>query len=67
MELVCVRDGNGQDAVAIPMKPVKGADGLTFEAPFDVPESGRFSYGVRARPHHDDMPNPFATHLVTWA
>ncbi len=62
-----MRDGNGQDAVAIPMKPVKGADGLTFEAPFDVPESGRFSYGVRARPHHDDMPNPFATHLVTWA
>jgi starch phosphorylase len=66
VELVCIREGNGQDAVAIPMRR-QDADGLTYEGEFDVPESGRFSYGVRARPQHPLLPNPFATHLVTWA
>ena len=26
-----------------------------------------FTYGVRVRPHHPDLPNPFAMHLVKWA
>jgi starch phosphorylase len=68
VELVCVREGDGEEAVAIPMKPTGREGGsLTYKAAFDVPESGRFSYGVRARPQHSNMPNPFATHLVTWA
>ncbi len=67
VELVCIREGNGQEAVAIPMKRIGSENGLTYEATFDVPESGRFSYGVRARPQHPLLPNPFATHLVTWA
>ena len=52
----------------MPMKQTGRDDGgCGYEAAFDVPESGRFAYGVRARPQHPNMPNPFATHLVTWA
>jgi starch phosphorylase len=67
VELVCIREGDGLDAVAIPMQRVADQNGGRYEAAFDVPESGRFSYGVRARPQHRLLPNPFATHLVTWA
>ena len=36
-------------------------------AAFDSTESGAFTYGVRVRPHHADLPNPFALGLVKWA
>ncbi len=70
VELVCVREGNGgpAEAVALPMRQTGVQDGgVCYEAEFDVPESGRFAYGVRARPQHRDLPNPFAMHLITWA
>ncbi len=70
VELVCVREGDGRavEAVALPMHLTGRADGVyQFETTFDVPDSGRFAYGVRARPQHADLPNPFATYLMTWA
>jgi hypothetical protein len=58
-------DGNLAAATAIPMR----RHGHTHEyvAAFDSPESGIFTYGVRVRPHHADLPNPFALCLVKWA
>ncbi len=70
VELVCIREGDSGplQAVALPMRQTGMQDGaLCFETTFDVPESGRFAYGVRARPYHQNLPNPFATHLITWA
>lgn len=70
VELVCVREGDGRaiEAVALPMRLTGRADGVYhYEAAFDVPDSGRFAYGVRARPDHVNLPNPFAAHLMTWA
>jgi len=70
VELVCVREGDGRaiEAVALPMRLTGHADGVyQYEAAFDVPDSGRFAYGVRARPHHANLPNPFAMYLMNWA
>ncbi len=70
VELVCVREGNDgpMESVALLMDRAGAADGgLCYEKAFDVPESGRFAYGVRARPQHPNLPNPFATQLMTWA
>lgn len=70
VELVCVRESNGRavEAIALPMQLAGGANGFyRYETTFDVPESGQFAYGVRARPQHVDLPNPFAVHLITWA
>ncbi len=56
------------DAVAVPMRRRQSTGKEhTFEAEFDVVESGVFVYGVRVRPAHRYQPNPFATHLVKWA
>ena len=41
--------------------------GCTYEAEFDTAESGTFAYGVRVRPHHASLPNPFVLGLVRWA
>ena len=30
-------------------------------------DSGAVTYGVRVRPQHPDLPNPFAIPLVKWA
>jgi starch phosphorylase len=54
-------------ATVIPMRPLGGAGAHAYVAAFDSPESGVFSYGVRVRPHHADLPNPFALGLVRWA
>ena len=61
VELVCVREGNGRpiEAVALPMHRTGTQDGaVCYEATFDVPESGRFAYGVRARPQHRGPAQP---------
>ena len=51
------------------MRPLGGGGGgvQQYAAAFDSPESGAFAYGVRVRPHHADLPNPFALGLVKWA
>lgn len=70
VELVCVREeaGRAAEAIAVPMRPAGHSGGEhRYEATFDVPDSGRFAYGVRVRPGHPDLPNPFALHLMTWA
>jgi len=70
VELVCghERDGQLKDATALPMRCIEARDGeYHYEAAFDVPESGVFGYGVRVRPAHPDLPNPFALCLVKWA
>jgi hypothetical protein len=63
-------DGDLQDAVAVPMQLAGSGDGAAeyrYTAVFDPLESGTFAYGVRVRPHHADLPNPFALSLVKWA
>jgi len=58
-------DGDLSTATVVPMRPLGGAG--AYIAAFDSPESGVFNYGVRVRPHHADLPNPFALCLVKWA
>jgi starch phosphorylase len=66
-------DDDLTDATVIPMRLLVGTGGgangdvLDYVVSFDSPESGAFSYGVRVRPHHVDLPNPFAMCLVKWA
>jgi starch phosphorylase len=51
-----------------PMTLVEERDGeCRYEVQFAFTESGTIAYGVRARPNHPDMPNPFALYLVKWA
>jgi starch phosphorylase len=62
------RDGRLETAAALPMQLVSVADGVyRYEAVEAFPDSGSFGYGVRVRPHHEYLPNPFATYLVKWA
>ncbi len=66
-------DDDLADATVIPMRLLAGAGGganggaLDYVASFDSPESGTFAYGVRVRPYHADLPNPFVMCLVKWA
>ena len=62
-------DGDLSAATVIPMRPLGGEGGgvQQYAAAFDSAESGAFTYGVRVRPHHTDLPNPFALGLVKWA
>lgn len=70
VELVCgsERDGQLANATVLPMQRIGGEGGEhRYEVAFATPESGTFAYGVRVRPHHPHLPNPFATYLVKWA
>jgi len=71
VELVYGRPGAGsepEDVAALPMHFTgRRAEGYHYEMAFAPPESGVFIYGVRVRPHHPDLPNPFALSLVRWA
>jgi starch phosphorylase len=70
VELVCGREQEGHlgDVTALPMRRVGDEGGeYRYEAAFDVSESGTFAYGVRVRPSHADLPNPFVIGLVKWA
>jgi hypothetical protein len=50
------------------MAVATGSDGqFQYQLDFTSPDSGLFSYGVRVRPQHPDLPNPFALHLSSWA
>ena len=52
-------NGRPVEAVALPMHRTGTQDGaVCYEATFDVPESGRFAYGVRARPQHHGPAQP---------
>jgi starch phosphorylase len=52
----------------VPMTLVKERDGeCHYEVTFAFPESGAIAYGVRVRPDHPDIPDPFALCLVKWA
>ena len=61
--------GDGlSSAWPVPMALAGGMDGeYRYEVTFAFPESGAIAYGVRVRPDHPDMPNPFASYLVKWA
>jgi starch phosphorylase len=63
------QDGNLMDARVLPMIPnLESADGqINYQVDFTSPDSGHFAYGVRARPQHTDLPNPFAVYLACWA
>jgi starch phosphorylase len=64
------RDGELLDAVTLPMisSPGAGTAGqVDFGVDFASPDSGLFAYGVRVRPQHPDLPNPYALHLACWA
>ncbi len=70
VELVCghTLGDDLADAVVLPMQPAgHQGDEYRYTAALDVPESGAFAYGVRVRPNHPDLPNPFALGLVKWA
>jgi starch phosphorylase len=65
--------GRGKDhglssARPVPMVLVEDRDGkCRYEADFAFPESGAMANGVRVRPDHPSIPNPFALYLVKWA
>lgn len=65
------QDGQMADATALAMERVDDPAGpagvLTYEAEFHTAESGKFTYGVRVRPSHANLPNPFVLGLVRWA
>jgi glycogen phosphorylase len=73
VELVYGHEQDGQmvDATALAMErvddPTAPAGTLTYEAEFHTAESGKFTYGVRVRPSHGNLPNPFVLGLVRWA
>ena len=70
VELVYGRpsDGDLRDATVLPMALTSRGDGeRRYTGALDASESGDFIYGVRVRPHHADLPNPFALGLVKWA
>lgn len=70
VELVYGRmaDGRLQDAAVLPMRLTAGSAGeYAYETVLEIAESGQFDYGVRVRPDHPLLPNPFAAHLVRWA
>ena len=62
-------DGDLRAVTVIPMRPLggKGGERATVCRSVRLSESGVFTYGVRVRPHHTDLPNPFALGLVKWA
>ena len=64
LSLVTMADGDLPDATVIPMRLLvargRSERGHARLRRFDSPESGAFTYGVRVRPHHTDLPNPFA-------
>ncbi len=68
MELVYGHEQDGQmvDATALAMErvddPAAPAGALTYEAEFHTAESGKFTYGVRVRPSHANLPN-----RLSWA
>ncbi|PKO23376.1 MAG: alpha-glucan phosphorylase [Chloroflexi bacterium HGW-Chloroflexi-1] len=62
------REGELRSATVVPMRLVGNADGkYQYEVALVLPESGAFVYGVRVRPDHANLPNPFAMYLVRWA
>lgn len=62
------KDGRLETAAALPMQLVGTEDGAyLYEASEAFPDSGSFGYGVRVRPNHEHLPNPYATYLVKWA
>jgi starch phosphorylase len=57
-----------ENATAVPLVLAGGANGeYRYEVTVGFPESGAISYGVRVRPDHALLPNPFGLHLVKWA
>jgi glycogen phosphorylase len=55
-------------AQAVPMALAGGMDGeYRYEVSLAFPESGAIAYGVRIRPDHPYIPDPFALNLVQWA
>jgi glycogen phosphorylase len=59
---------NLKSARPVPMTLAGGAGGeYRYEVTFAFPESGAIAYGVRVRPDHAHIPNPFALYLVKWA
>jgi starch phosphorylase len=70
VELVYGQPGDGdlKSAVVVPMDVVGSGDNqYRYEVSHAFAESGTFGYGVRVRPQHVDLPNPFALDLVKWA
>ncbi len=62
------RDGGLQSVAVVPMTMTGSRDGVfRYEANCTFEESGTFGCGVRVRPDHANLPNPFALHLVKWA
>ena len=62
------KEGKLQTAAALPMQLMGSQDGVYhYEASEAFPDSGNFGYGVRVRPNHANLPNPYATYLVKWA
>jgi starch phosphorylase len=60
--------GSLSTASPVPMAPAEEGDGgYRYGVTFAFPESGAIAYGVRARPDHPHLPNPFALYLVKWA
>jgi len=55
-------------ARTVPLALIEEKDGeCRYEVSFAFPESGAIAYGVRVRPDHPSIPNPFALYLVKWA
>ncbi len=62
-------DGQIVDGTATPMRSVGApADGVyTFEGSVKTRTSGEHGFAIRALPHHPDLANPYAPHLILWS
>lgn len=63
-------DGEIQDAVPIPMRPIEPAENgcFFFETTVSANQkSGLHGFTVRVLPDHPDLVNPFKLGLITWA
>jgi starch phosphorylase len=70
VELVSGRGGSDDlaDVRVLPMHRDNGGGSQgRYTAELVPNSSGVFAYGVRVRPAHADLPNPFALNLVRWA
>ncbi|MBM4458170.1 MAG: glycosyltransferase family 1 protein [Chloroflexi bacterium] len=62
------RDGDLIEATATRLRLVDAAhDEYRYEDALMFSDSGPFAYGVRVRPAHPHLANPFAMYLVKWA
>jgi starch phosphorylase len=57
-----------EDGAALPLRHAANLEGgrHRFEGAIPARESGEHAFAVRVSPHHEALPDPFATRLLAW-